>query len=131
MPIDIILRVSDLESRLKALQDLFDAKPPAHALNSEELKQCCEVWRTTLEAFKIPRPVLSHEMHKVAQLVKQYGSTAVMYALYGARFEEGTSSFNPSKNVSLSRLFDEKMFEKSLNLGAQARELERKKREQK
>lgn len=135
------LKIAALEKRVAALEQslrglLGGAPAPfvemggSAPLVPSEIKQCCEKWGETLEKMGQRRPVLPHENMKIAQLVKQYGFKPTLYALYGYRFEMETPSFDPRKNVSISRLCEsEKLFEKCLGLGAAEMEKQRKKAE--
>lgn len=96
--------------------------------NREESLRCEQVWKKTLEHFKIFRPVLPYEHMKIAQLVKQYGEVAVTYALTGMRFEERTKNFDPAKHVALSRAQDLRMFEIFVNLAAREKTLQEEKK---
>lgn len=96
-------------------------------LSKDELKALEDAWLATLKHFKINRPVLPFEHMKLAALVKQYGVLAVQYAIVGMRFEEKTSTFDPAKHVGLSRLLDQRLFEKMLNLAGRQKTLQNEK----
>jgi hypothetical protein len=85
-------------------------------LDPKEIAQCTDVWLGTLKHFKIYRPVLPYENMKIAQLVKQYGYIAAMYALTGMRFEKKTDSYDPGNYLAIARAFDSKLFEVFVNL---------------
>ena len=85
-------------------------------------------WIGTLKHFGIERPVLPHEQQTLWQVTKAHGIKATRYAVVGMRYEESTSTFTPSKHVSLQRLFKGELFEKFVNL-ASAKLTEQKKAE--
>lgn len=114
---------------IDALIDLFKEERRQIILSSEEIDACQKAWLGTLEYFGIERPILPHENMKIASMINQYGYKTVAYALTGMRYEERTNSFDPKKNVSLTRMMgDEKLLEKFVNLAAQ-KVTEQKKRE--
>ncbi len=83
----------------------------------EGYEECEKAWQATLLKFGIDRPVLGFEKMRIAQLIKQYDWRSTCYALTGARFEAKTQSFDPSKYVSLTRVFQN--FEVFVNLACQ------------
>lgn len=96
------------------------------AMTPEQRTAVESAWKQTLEFFKINRPVLPFEHMKLSQLVHQYGVTATLYALVGMRFEEKTATFDPAKNVGLSRVQDSRLFEKFVNLASREKTLQQK-----
>ena len=93
-------------------------------MNPEQRKAIEKAWQDTLSHFKISRPVLPFEHMKLSQLVHKYGATATIYALVGMRFEDKTSTFDPSRNVALSRVMDDRLFEKFVNLASREKTLQ-------
>lgn len=87
-------------------------------LDPKEVSMCVEAWGNTLKHFKINRPVLPHESMKIAQLMKQYGHIATIYALVGMRFEKKTDSYDPANFLAIARCFDSKLFEVFVNLAS-------------
>lgn len=131
-------RLSRLESELKALSDefkkLISAQGPgapriATRATKQEIAACEKAWLETLKHFGIERVVLPHEQMKIVNLIETNTFKATLYALAGMRFEEATPTFKPSKNVSLVRAFDPKLFEKFINLASAKATEEKKKRE--
>lgn len=92
---------------------------------SVNTQRSVDVWKDTLKHFGINRNLIAGEDVQIARAVQQYGGDAVSHALLGARFEEETENFSPKKHVSLRRIFDPKLFQKFVNLGAQNRPTER------
>lgn len=96
------------------------------AITIEEIEQCENAWKGTLEHFGIHRPIMPFERMKIATLIKSYDYKSAIYALTGMRFETKTPSFDPSKHVALSRVQQPHLFEKFLNLAAQKKHQEKK-----
>ncbi len=101
------------------LVDLFKDAPLHHVLKMDEITPCQTAWKKTLEHFHIERPILPHENVAIAELIRVYGYKSVLYALTGVRFEQKTTTFDPSRNIAIARLRDPKLFEKFVNLAAQ------------
>lgn len=108
--------------------------PPAPPDAAVEIERCKELWRQTLRYFRGGRTLLQPEEERIARATRRWGPKAVSFALIGARHEpKGKDGFDPSKNVSLSRVLpgvmsgdrskaeeDQKKFERFLHLGVQA-----------
>lgn len=87
-------------------------------LNTAEFQKCLQAWGKTLQKFGIKKDPRVDEV-SIVRLIEQYGAARAEQALYGAGFEDKTDTFNPAKNVRISRLFTPKLFEKFENLGSQ------------
>lgn len=86
---------------------------------SEKLSSCLEVWSDTLKHFKIKKDPKFDET-SILRLIKSNGYEQTKLALIGIRSEAKTENFDPSKNVSVRRISNAKLFEKFVNLGAQS-----------
>jgi len=84
----------------------------------EEIKQCIEEWGKTLSHHKIQKDPRFDES-SIASLIIRNGCEKTKLALLGARYEEGSPTYDPSKHVSILRLFKSDIFETFVNLGAQ------------
>lgn len=86
----------------------------------EELKDCIEVWGDTLRHFKINKNP-NFDESSILRLIHSRGYEQTKLALIGIRSEAKTENFDPSKNVSIGRISNARLFEKFVNLGAQKR----------
>ena len=93
------------------------------------LQDCMNTWLGTLEHFGIKRALNPREELEIARNVQKYGAEYVELALYGARWEPKTETFDPKNFVSLRRVFgrDKQGFDlidRFVNLGAPKRQHE-------
>ena len=85
--------------------------------SAAELSELVAAWGETLKHFKISKDPKLDEL-EIARLMKLRGFDKTRLALIGARFEEPTKTFTPSKHLSIWRLSRPDKFEKFVNLGA-------------
>lgn len=83
-----------------------------------DLDSCIEEWGKTLFYHKIQKDPKFDELN-IARLIQSHGVEKTYLALLGARFEEKSQDYDPSKHVNILRLFTPKVFETFVNLGAQ------------
>lgn len=94
-------------------------------ITGSSIEECVAVWSKTLERFNAQRPILPAEKAAIGRAIQANESEPVKLALYGARFETGSESFNPAQHLSVHRVLDSKNFARFASIGAQ----EKRKRE--
>jgi hypothetical protein len=97
-----------------------------NSMDREELRKCKDVWLQTLASFGIKRNLMQIEETEIARAMQKHGAEAVELALFGARFEPATESFDPRKYVKISRFLrvdarGEEVIDRFANLGAMER----------
>ncbi len=98
------------------------------SLERADIDLCAEVWRGTLQHFKMDRTLLESEVFQIAQAIQRKKShKAVAFALEGARFEPKDDRYNPADFLSLSRILDAEKFDRFMNLGVAEEHRRRKK----
>lgn len=121
--VDNFVQGTDLCSTIQNKQDRTDKKSYSRERVRGDLETLLTEWKTTLNHFLIERDTLAGEDTQVLDALKKHGFDAVKLALIGARREQKTQSFDPSKHVKLYRYLGPN-FEKFVNLGAQDKDVD-------
>ena len=88
---------------------------------AEEINQAGEVFRATLRHFNAGRTLLPGELADIGRAIQAYTFKSVCLALEGMRHEPKSEGWDPSKFVSLGRVFKNRdAFTRFLTLGVQA-----------
>ena len=92
---------------------------PTQIQKPKEILELVAEWGRTLAHFQISKDPRFDEV-PIACLLRRHGFEKTRLSLIGQRYEAKTDSFDPAKNLSVSRLMSKPIiFEKLVNLGAQ------------
>jgi len=85
---------------------------------TEQITQLKAIWLETIQSFNSSVKTLPLQTDiELGRLVQINGYEQTRLALLGARFEERTENFDPSKNLNIRRFFKQNIFEKFVILG--------------
>lgn len=83
-----------------------------------ELEEIITQWGITMRHFAITLDPRTDD-HALRKLLNRHGFALTRAAIIGARYEQGTNTFNPAKHLSISRISKPGTFEKFVKLGSQ------------
>jgi hypothetical protein len=92
---------------------------------TEQITQLKAIWLETIQSFNSSVKTLPLQTDiELGRLVQINGYEQTRLALLGARFEERTENFDPSKNLNIRRFFKQNIFEKFVILGQRPERVE-------
>lgn len=94
-----------------------DRKTIAALVTSEDVRECLDEWKTTLDHFGKVRPLGMPDEIGIAAAVRRFGPEWVKLALQGARMQKSGPRFDPKQFVSLAIYLHPTRIERLVNIG--------------